>query len=94
MVVLLTRHHRRGVIIVAGIATAQKIQNLSEMTQLCVSGLKLKNEVLKTAETKVAGRNTRVRNEIAFMAALSACAMRPMLTETLESCCATVLKES
>lgn len=43
-------------------------------------------------ETKVAGRNVKVRTAIVFIAALSLCTASLILTMILLSCCAIVLK--
>lgn len=52
------------------------IQNFPETVPDSVVGSKLKNDMLKIAQIKVAGRNVNVRKATVFIAALSICAAR------------------
>ena len=86
--------HTSVVATVTGTATAQNRQNSLETDQTPFSPSKSKNDVLKMAHTNVAGRKVSVTKATVRIAAPSACAARPISTETRASCCAMALKAS
>ena len=68
-----------------GIAKVQYIQNLGDTVQVPVVLSILKKDILKMAETNVAGKNVRVSTATVFIAELSLCVACPMRTEILLS---------